>query len=63
LIVDPKGTIKGEVTLIERLGTETVVELISPEGTPFRVASPENLDLTVGDAVSFNFQTSSAHLF
>lgn len=63
LTIDPKGTIEGKVSLIERLGTETVVELVSPDGKPFRFASPKNLDLNVGDNVNFSFLVSNVHLF
>ena len=38
LVLDPNGQLKGTVTLVERLGTETVVELRTQDGTPFRFA-------------------------
>jgi hypothetical protein len=49
--------------MIERLGTETVVELISLESLPFRFVSSDTLDVTVGESVRFNFDSKLAHLF
>ena len=63
LQIDPKGTIKGKATLVERLGTETIVELVSANDTPFRFASSESPDISVGDDLSFNFDAAKAHLF
>ena len=63
LVLDPKGAIAGTITLVERLGTETVVELISDTQTKFRFATPENLDLDVGAEVRFSFDETMAHLF
>ena len=57
------GALKGKVTLVERLGTETVVELITEAGTPFRFATPESPDLAVDQTVSFTFDRERAHLF
>jgi multiple sugar transport system ATP-binding protein len=63
LRLDPNGMLKGEITLVERLGTETVVELMSSNGTKFRFASPESPDMQAGDTVSFSFDAAQAHLF
>lgn len=63
LTLNPKGQISGTVTLVERLGTETVVELAASNGTPFRFATPENVFLNVGDTASFDFDPALAHLF
>ena len=63
LVIDPKGPLKGVVTLVERLGTETIVELITEQDTPFRFASPEAPDVTIGQKMSFSFDEARAHLF
>jgi len=63
LQLDSKGGVKGHITLVERLGTETVVELKTSEDTVFRFASPDLLDLEVGQQVSFSFAAEKAHLF
>ena len=63
LFIDPDGGLNGEVTLIERLGTETVVELESTSGRKFRFATHESIELKTGERVSFNADASKAHLF
>ncbi len=63
LMLNENGALSGTVTLVERLGTETVVELISNGQTPFRFATPDNLDLNVGDTARFDFDNARAHLF
>ena len=57
------GKIEGTVTLVERLGTETVAELVTPQGGQFRVATPEQLALEKGDTAKFTFKLEDAHLF
>ena len=63
LKLNPKGKLSGTISLIERLGTETVVELTSATGTLFRFATPENPDLQVGSEAKFSFTAADAHLF
>ena len=63
LYLDPKGSIKGTVAIIERLGTETIIELTAPDGTVFRLASPETPDLKVDQDVALGFDAANAHLF
>lgn len=64
LKIDPKGIINGKVMLIEKLGVETIVELITKtEKTPFRFATQEMLDLTIGQEVTFSFDSSKVKLF
>jgi len=63
LVVDANGQLKGTATLVERLGTETVIELVNDAGTRFRCATPESLDVTAGEQVSFSFDPAAAHLF
>ena len=63
LVLDPKGPIVGTVALVERLGTETVMEMRSDSDVQFRFASPENLDFNTGDEVRFSFEEEKAHLF
>ena len=63
LVLDPKGPIVGTVALVERLGTETVMEMRSDSDVQFRFASPENLDFNTGDEVRFSFEKVKAHLF
>jgi ABC-type sugar transport system ATPase subunit len=63
LVLDPNGQLKGTATLVENLGTETVIELMSDNQTSFRVASPENLNIVRGQEVAFSFDAKDAHLF
>ena len=63
LRLDDNGQLKGKITLVERLGTETVVELFYSEGKMFRFASPDALSLSVEQEVAFSFDQTKAHLF
>ena len=63
LFLDKKGPIKGEVILIEQLGTEIIVELKASDDTFFRFTSPKDPNLSIGELVSFNFNEEFAHLF
>ena len=60
---DPKGPLAGTVTLIERLGTETVIELVNDQDTAFRCVSQADLKVALGDQVTFDFDPSRAHIF
>ena len=62
LRLDDNGQLKGKITLVERLGTETVVELFDSEGKMFRFASPDALSLSVEQEVAFSFDQTKAHL-
>ena len=63
LKLDKNGPIEGTVTMVERLGTETVVELLTLENLPFRFVSSEVVNLSVGERAGFNFKQEMAHLF
>jgi ABC-type sugar transport system ATPase subunit len=63
LRLDDNGQLKGKITLVECLGTETVVELFDSEGKMFRFASPDALSLSVAQEVAFSFDQTKAHLF
>ena len=63
LVLDADGPITGKITLVERLGTETIVELLTASKTVFRFAYAEMADLQPGEEVSFSFDPAKAHLF
>ena len=63
LVLQDNGVLQGTVTLVERLGTETVVELVTGSQKSFHFASPESLDITIGQQVSFSFDPARAFLF
>jgi multiple sugar transport system ATP-binding protein len=62
-VLDPNGQLKGTVTIVKRLGTETIVELHTQDGTPFRFAGQDVPEKEVGQDLSFRFDPSLAHLF
>ena len=63
LILDPKGQLEGTITLVERLGTETIVELVTASAKGFRFATSEAFDLANGQTARFSFDPALAHLF
>ncbi len=63
LTLDSNGALKGNVTLVEQLGTESVLELVTENDTPFRFATPNKVDLSVGQQASFRIDAHAAHLF
>ena len=63
LVIDEQGVLEGNVTLVERLGTETILELLTPGGTLFRFASAESLDVEVGQDLRFSIDAAQAHIF
>ena len=63
LVLDQKGKLEGTITLVERLGTETIVELVTANGTGFRFATSEAFDLANGQTAKFSFDPALAHLF
>ena len=63
LVIDEQGVLEGNVTLVERLGTETILELLTPGGTLFRFASAESLDVAVGQDLRFSLDAAQAHIF
>ena len=63
MVLDAHGPLIGTVTLVEQLGTESVLELTTDNGTPFRFASPEKVDIIAGQQACFSFNPQSAHLF
>jgi len=63
MVLDPNGPLIGTVTLVEQLGTESVLELVTEQGTPFRFATPDKVTITTGEQAGFGFNAHSAHLF
>jgi len=53
----------GTVTLTERLGSETVVDVAMTDGTKFIAALAEDLVLEQGTEIGLAFDTRQAHLF
>ncbi|MEO0912402.1 MAG: ABC transporter ATP-binding protein [Pseudomonadota bacterium] len=57
------GALKGKVSVSERLGTETVVELALDDGATLMAALSEDAILTAGENVAFDFDGARAHVF
>lgn len=58
-----EGTIRGIVSLIERLGHETIVSLDTASGERALAAIPRDEMFETGSAVTFRFDPAAAHLF
>jgi multiple sugar transport system ATP-binding protein len=57
------GMLHGKVTLTERLGSETVVDVTLSEGTKLIAALSEDKVFSPGDALDFTFDPAMTHLF
>lgn len=57
------GMLHGKVTLTERLGSETVVNLTLKDGTQLIAALSEDAILEAGTEANFGFQPEQAHIF
>ena len=57
------GSLRGTVTMSERLGTETVTEFVLPSGAKLMAALASDVVLHSGANVAFRFDPSQAHLF
>lgn len=63
LRLSPDGGLKGMVTMSERLGPETVVELATEDGTKLTAVLAEDAILKTGEQVAFQFDDAQAHVF
>jgi multiple sugar transport system ATP-binding protein len=63
LHLNPKGKLVGRVLLVEKLGTETIIELVSKNKTSFRFTSPDIPAINIGEEARFSFDAEHAHLF
>ena len=59
----PEGIIHGTVSLVERLGAETIVSLQTGSGERALAAIPRDEVFEAGSAVAFRFNPAEAHLF
>ncbi len=61
---DPQtGMLHGNVSLIERLGSETVVDMVLKDGTSLIAALPEDATFMENEEISLTFDPDRAHLF
>ncbi|MBM1221488.1 sn-glycerol-3-phosphate ABC transporter ATP-binding protein UgpC [Ponticoccus sp. SC2-23] len=63
LRVSETGQLHGNVTLAERLGSETVADLRLDDGSKLIAAFAEDKILDVGQRLSLDFDSDAAHLF
>ena len=63
LHLNPKGKLVGRVLLVEKLGTETIIELVSKNKTSFRFTSPDIPAINIGEEARFSYDAEHAHLF
>ncbi len=61
--VDTGGVLEGTVTLAERLGTETVVDVALKNGTRVLASLAEDRVFEPGEAIQLGFNPERAHLF
>ena len=60
---DGKAVLKGRVQLVERLGTETLVNLTLPSGTSVNAALSGDVPVEAGSEISLVYTLAQAHLF
>lgn len=60
---DEVGMLHGKVTLTERLGAETVVNITLRDGTNVIAALAEDQIYSLGQPVGLDFDPAKAHLF
>lgn len=61
--VDSGGVLSGYVTLAERLGIETVVDVKLKDGSRLLVSLAEDRIFEPGQAIELGFDPAHAHLF
>ncbi len=59
----PAGTMKGNIALVERLGTETIVSFETPSNERALAVIPRDEAFEAGSGIAFSFDPKSAHLF
>ena len=61
--VESGGVLQGTVTLAERLGTETVVDIRLTDGARILASLGEDRVFEPGEAINLDFDHDKAHLF
>ncbi len=61
--VESGGVLHGNVTLSERLGTETVIDIALKDGTRILASLAEDRIFTPGEEIALDFDHAHAHLF
>ena len=63
LVLDDTGPLEGTVSLVERLGTDTIIELKAADHTLFRFATADSISVAAGDVVRFGYDPEKVHIF
>jgi len=63
LVLDDTGPLEGTVSLVERLGTDTIIELKAADHTLFRFATAGAISVAAGDVVRFGYDPEKVHIF
>ena len=63
LVLDDTGPLEGSVSLVERLGTDTIIELKAPDHTLFRFATAGSISVATGDVVRFGYDPEKVRIF
>jgi multiple sugar transport system ATP-binding protein len=61
--VEGTGQLKGKIALAERLGAETVIEIILPDSKSLIASLTRDAIFPIGSEIKLTFETSEAHLF
>jgi multiple sugar transport system ATP-binding protein len=61
--VEGAGQLKGKIALAERLGAETVIEIILPDSKSLIASLTRDAIFHIGSEIKLTFETSEAHLF
>jgi multiple sugar transport system ATP-binding protein len=60
---DGEGSVKGKVSLVERLGTETIVSFETPSSERVIAVIPRDIELALDHIVEFSFDPALAHVY
>ncbi|RDI56390.1 ABC transporter ATP-binding protein [Microvirga subterranea] len=60
---DGEGSIRGKVSLVERLGTETIVSFETPSTERVIAVIPKDIEIGFDSAVEFSFDPALAHVY
>ena len=58
-----RNALNGKVQLIERLGTETIVNLLLPSGETIIASLEDDRPLDMNSEIALSYETAKAHLF
>ena len=63
VLADTDSILSGHVQIVERLGSETVLNLATKSGDTIILTAAGDVEVRVGEAISLGFDPAKAHLF